>query len=141
MPAPVKRAALQCSAVLLVIGLSACATTVSTSAYKGEAKGVAEAIKNLQTDVTAAEQKKVCQNDFAASVVKSLSSSSGGCQEAVKKQLAEIASFEVDVQSIQITSPGKTASANVKSKYSGKTSPSTISLVKEGGKWKIAKLS
>jgi hypothetical protein len=125
MSALIKRGSLQCCAVLLVIGLSACATTVSTSGYKGEAKGVAEAIKNLQSDVTAAEQKKVCNNDFAASVVKSLSASSGGCQQAVKKQLAEIASFEVDVQSIQITSPGRTASAKVKSKYSGKISAAT----------------
>ena len=31
--------------------------------------------------------------------------------------------------------------AKVKSKYSGKNKISTISLVKEGGKWKIAKVS
>ena len=60
MPSFLKRVSLQSCAVLLVIGLSACATTVSTSGYKGEAKDVAQTIKNLQTDVTAGEQKKVC---------------------------------------------------------------------------------
>jgi hypothetical protein len=141
MPAPLKRASLQSCAVLLVVGLSACATTVSTSAYKGEAKDVAQTIKNLQSDVTAGEEKKVCQNDLASSVVKSLSSAKGGCQRAIKDQLAEIASFEVNIQSIQVTSPAKSATARVKSKYSGKNRISTISLVKEGAKWKIAKLS
>jgi copper chaperone CopZ len=140
MPTFLKRASLQSCAVLLVIGLSACATTVSTSGYKGEAKEVAQTIKNLQSDVTAGEQKKVCNNDLASSVVKSISSAAGGCQQVIKEQLKEIASFEVNVQSIQITSAGHAASARVKSKYSGKNKLSTILLVKEAGKWKIAKV-
>jgi copper chaperone CopZ len=141
MPSFLKRSSLQSCAVLLVIGLSACATTVSTSGYKGEAKDVAQTIKNLQADVTAGEQKKVCNNDLAGSVVKSLSSAKGGCQQAIKDQLAEVASFEVNVQSIQITSAGHAATAKAKSKYAGKNKVSTISLVKEAGKWKIAKFS
>jgi hypothetical protein len=141
MPTFSKRASLQSCAVLLVIGMSACATTVSTSGYKGEAKGIAQAIKNLQSDVTTGEQKKVCEHDLAAPVVKSLTSAHGGCQQVIKDQPKEIASFEVNVQSIQIASAGHAASAQVKSKYSGKTKLSTISLVKEAGKWKIAKVS
>jgi copper chaperone CopZ len=138
MPALFKRASLQSCAVLLVIGLSACATTVSTSGYKGEAKEVAQTVKDLQSDVTAGEEKKVCNNDLAAPIVKSLSSFKGGCQQAIKNQLAEIASFELDVQSIQVTVPGHAATVKVKSKYSGKSRVSTLSLVKEGNRWKIA---
>lgn len=141
MPSSFKRASLQLCAVLLVVGLSACATTVSTSGYKGEAKAVAQTIKDFQSDATAGEAKKVCDNDLAAPVVKSLSSAPGGCQQVIKDQLKEIASFEVDVQSIQITSAGHAATARVKSKYSGKNKISSILLVKEAGKWKIAKFS
>jgi hypothetical protein len=141
MRSSLKRASLQSCAVLLVVGVSACATTVSTSGYKGEAKDVAQTIKDLQSDVTAGDEKKVCEKDLAGSVVKGLSSTTGGCQTAIKDQLKEIASFEVDVQSIQITSAGHAAAAKVKSKYSGKNKISTISLVKEGGKWKVAKFS
>lgn len=141
MPSFVKRAPLQSCAVLLVTGLTACATTVSTSSYRGEAKDVAQTIKNLQTDVTAGEQKKICQKDLAGSVVRSLSSAPGGCQKAIRDQLKEIASFEVKVNSIQITNAGHAAIAKVKSKYSGRNKASTISLVKEAGKWKIAKVS
>jgi hypothetical protein len=141
MPSPLKRVSLQSCAVLLVIGLSACATTVSTSGYKGEAKDIAQTIKNLQSDATGGEQKKVCNNDLAGSVVKSLSSATGGCQQVIKEQLKEIASLEVTVESIQITSAGHTATAQAKSKYAGKNKVSTISLVKEAGKWKVAKVS
>lgn len=141
MPSFLKRAPLQSCAVLLVTGLTACATTVSTSGYKGEAKDVAQTIKNLQTDVTTGEQKKICQKDLAGSVVRSLSSAPGGCQKAIRDQLKEIASFEVKVNSIQITNAGRAAIAKVKSKYSGRNKASTISLVKEAGKWKIAKVS
>jgi hypothetical protein len=141
MPSSLKRVSLQSCAVLLLIGLSACATTVSTSGYKGEAKDVAQTIKNLQSDATAGEQKKVCNNDLAGSVVKSLSSATGGCQQVIKEQLKEIASLEVTVESIQITSAGHTATAKAKSKFAGKNKVSTISLVKEAGKWKVAMVS
>ena len=97
--------------------------------------------RHLQSDVTAGEEKKVCQNDLAASVVKAISSAAGGCEQVISDQLKEIASFEVTIRSIQITSPGRAARAMVKSKYSGKDKVTTISLAKEGAKWKIAKLS
>jgi copper chaperone CopZ len=141
MPSTLKRAFLQLCAVLLVIGLSACATTVSTSGYKGESKDVAQTIKDYQSDATAGDEKKVCNNDLAASVVKSLNSAPGGCQKVIKDQLKEVASFEVDVQSIQLTSAGHAATAKVKSKYSGKQKISSILLVKEAGRWKIARFS
>lgn len=126
-------------ALLLSLALSACAKTVSTSGLKGDAKAAAETIKNLQTDVTAGDEKKVCENDLAKSLVTKLDASPGGCQKAIKDQLAEIDSFEVTVEAMQAS--GSTATAHVKSIYSGKSRKSVLSLVKEGGKWKLAALS
>lgn len=126
-------------ALLLAVALSACAKTVSTSGLKGDAKSAAETIKNLQTDVTAGDQKKVCENDLAKALVTKLDAAEGGCQKAVKDQLAEIDSFEVTVEAMQ-ASPS-TATAHVKSTFSGKSRKSVLSLVKEGGKWKLAALS
>jgi len=45
-------------------------------------------------------------------------------------------SFEVTLNTVKFN--GTTAKATVKSVYSGKKRPSTVSLVKESGKWKIA---
>jgi hypothetical protein len=140
-PAFYKRAlALPCAA-LIALGLSACAKTVSTSGLTGEAKAAAETIKALQSDVTAGDQKKVCANDLAKALVTKLDTASGGCQQAVKDQLAEIDSLELNIDTVQVTSAAHTANATVTSVYAGKKRKSTISLVKEGEKWKISALS
>jgi hypothetical protein len=134
-----KRATALLCAPLLALGLSACAQTVSTSGLAGEAKAAGETVKDLQSNATAGEAKKICQDDLADAVVKRLAGASGGCQEAIKKQLAEIDSVELTVESIQVN--GATATAHVKSVYSGKKRLSTMSLVKEGGKWRISSFS
>jgi hypothetical protein len=134
---PKRALALPC-AVLLALGLSACAKSVSTSGLKGEAKAAAETIKNLQTDVTAGDEKKICENDLAKPLVSKLDASGGGCEKAIKGQLTEVDSFEVTVEAMQVS--GSTATAHVKSIYSGKSRKGTLSLAKEAGKWKISSL-
>ncbi len=133
---PKRALALPC-VVLLALGLSACAKSVSTSGLKGEAKAAAETIKNLQTDVTAGDEKKICKNDLAKPLVTKLDAS-GGCEKAIKGQLTEVDSFEVTVEAMQVS--GSTATAHVKSIYSGKGRKGTLSLAKEAGKWKISSL-
>jgi Domain of unknown function (DUF4878) len=137
-PFSLRLLAIGCAA-LTVLTFSACAKTVSTAGLKGEAKNAAETVKDLQTDVTAGDQKKVCQNDLAKSLAAKLEETSGGCQQAVKDQLAEIDSFEVTVEAMQVS--GSSATAHVKSIFSGKSRKSTLSLVKEGSRWKISALS
>jgi Putative lumazine-binding len=122
-------------APLLAVGIAACGNTVSTSAFTGESREVAQAISNLQSDATAGEEKKICANDLAGAVVTRLAGVKG-CEAAIKSQLAEVDSLEVSVQSIQVT--GATASARVKSIYSGKNLITTLTLVKEGSHWKIS---
>jgi copper chaperone CopZ len=143
MTVPVKRTLALLCASLLGAGLSACGNTVSVStAFKGEDHEVAQAIANLQADATTANEQRICANDLANAVVVRLSSANGGCRKAIKNQLGEVDSFEVSVQSIQVSAAGarRTASARVKSVYLGKTRLSTLLLVKEGGKWKISSL-
>ncbi len=124
---------------LLALGLGACAGAVSTASFKGRQHEVAQTISNLQSDATAAEQKKICANDLAGSLVSRLGGSKG-CEAAIKTQLAEVDSLEVSVQSVRLAAGGTTAVAEVKSIRSGKTEPSTVSLVREGGRWKISGL-
>jgi hypothetical protein len=134
---PRPAAGLLCAA--LALGLAACGNTVSTTAFKGEEHEVAQTIANLQADATAGEQKKVCANDLAAAVVQRLGGTAG-CEAAIKRQLAEIDNLELSVSSIKLDPAAKSATATVKSTYAGKKRPGTLSLVKEGGKWKVATL-
>ncbi|HEX4188445.1 MAG TPA: hypothetical protein VHY83_11150 [Solirubrobacteraceae bacterium] len=131
-----------CAAVLAV-GATACGTTVSTGSFKGEQREVAQAISNLQSDVRAGDQQKVCANDLATPVVARLNATPGGCKEALKGQLTEIDNSDATVESVQVSKAGgkRTATAQVKSVYNGKKRVTTISLVYEGGKWRIASVA
>lgn len=131
--------ALLCTCVS-ALALAACAKTVSTAGFKGAEQEVATTIKNLQADATASEQKKICVNDVAASVVKGLGGTKG-CEAAIKSELSEVDSLEVTVQSIKLAPSGTTATADVKSVHEGTSRASTVSLVKEGGKWKVSSVS
>jgi ribosomal protein S20 len=142
IPVPAKAlTAGACAALCLALG--ACAKTVSTGAFSGEQKEVAQAVSNLQSDVTAADQSKICSNDLAARIVARLNAAPGGCKAVIKEQVAEIDSAELSIQSVQLSGAGaqRSAKASVRSKYAGKTRSGTVSLLKEGGKWKISALS
>ena len=129
-------------ALCLATGLAACSKTLSISAFKGEEHAVAQTISNLQADVTAGNEQKICTNDLAAPVAARLNSAPGGCKQAIKNQLTELDNFEVAVQSVHLATAGAqpTATAHVTSIRAGKTKASTLALVKEGGKWKISSL-
>ena len=124
---------------LSALAVSACGSTVSTAGFKGAQHQVAQTVANLQSHATAAEEKKICGEDLAAAVVRRLGGT-GGCEAAIKRQLAEVDSLEVSVGSVHIAAGGTSATAGVASIYEGKSRASTITLVKEGGKWRISKL-
>jgi hypothetical protein len=123
-------------ALALTVALGACGEAATTSGYKGENHNVAQTVVDFQSDVTAREQAKLCQKDLAASVTVRLARAAGSCQAALKNQLLQIDATSLAIQSISVT--GKSASARVKSTYSGKSALSTLTLVKEGGRWKIS---
>ena len=140
MPVLLRRLLAPLVALLLAVGLSACSKTVSPSGYTGEAKEVVKTISNLQTDVTAGDEKKICSNDLASTLVKSLNAAKGGCQQAIKNQLVEIDNFELNAGAVAVNAAQHTATAHVLSVKSGKKLAATLTLVKEGSTWKISGL-
>lgn len=135
---PRRHRGVACAAVALAltVAIGACGETASTSAFKGESHNVAQTISNFQADVTAREQKKLCERDLAAAVTSQLTRSGGSCQAALKNQLLQIDATGLTIEAIAVN--GKKATARVKSTYSGKTAISALTLVNEGGHWKIA---
>jgi hypothetical protein len=138
-PPRVPRCAPALPVCALVFAVTACGSTVSTAGFKGAQHEVAQTVANLQSHATASERKKICGEDLAAALVRRL----GGvkrCEAAIKSQLSEVDSLEVSVQSVKLAAGGKTATARVSSIYEGKPRARALSLVKEGGKWRIAGL-
>jgi hypothetical protein len=122
---------------LSALALAACGSTSATAGFTGTKHEVAQTIADLQNDATAAEQKKICANDLAASIVKRLGGSKR-CEKAIKNQLTEVDNLETSVKSVQLAADGKSATAQVKSIHEGKTATSAVALIKEGAKWRIA---
>lgn len=135
-PIAIKRLAVIVLAALAPVALAACGEVVATSSFKGESKAVAQTISNFQNDISTANKGNICQKDLASTLRARLNSASGGCQEVIKNQLGQIDTFSLSIESIAVK--GSSAQAQVKSTYSGKTKVSTLTLVKEGGKWKIS---
>lgn len=115
--------------------LGACGETVSTSSFKGESRHVAETVSDFQKNATASDEQKLCANDLAKTLTKRLATA-GGCQAVIKQQLGQVDALNLTVASIAVT--GATAQARVKSTWAGKSRLSTLSLVKEGSRWKIS---
>jgi hypothetical protein len=134
IPSPRQLLATGCS-LALATGIGACGETASTSSFKGESHNVAQTVSDLQADATAGDQKKLCENDLAATLTTRLSSA-GGCKTVVKNQLHEIDALNMTIESIAVNGAG--ATAHVKSTYSGKSRITTLTLVKEGSRWKIS---
>ncbi len=93
---------------LCALAIAGCATKTSTGSFSGTEKTVAQPIADLQSAVTAGEQKKICAEDLSASVVTSLGGKKG-CEAAIKEQVAEIDGTEAEVEPVQVN--GKTATA------------------------------
>jgi Putative lumazine-binding len=124
---------------LAALTLAACGAQVSTTGYKGEDKAVAQRVADFQTDATASDEQKVCENDLAAAVKARLKTAGSDCQSALKHQLSQIDTLELTIKSIAVK--GNTALARVKSTWSGKSRESTLALVREGSAWRISGLS
>ena|SRR5438876_345633 len=140
--APARAVLAVACAALLAVALGGCAKSVSTGSFKGEEREVAQAVANLQSHVTAGEEHKICSNDLAGAVVARLNAAPGGCKRAIKDQLAEIDSSDVRVDSVALSGGAqRTATAKVRSIVSGKTRAATVTLSKEGTRWKIAAVS
>jgi hypothetical protein len=129
-----RRAAASLCLLLCALGASACGTTTSTAGFKGAEHEAAQTIADLQSDITSSERKKICERDLAAPVVAKL----GGvksCETVVKNRLSEIDNTELTVEKVNVQ--GDKATAQVKSVYGGKKQIRSVTLAKEGSRWRI----
>jgi hypothetical protein len=134
---PLRPLLLGIGALACAVGVSACAETASTGKFSGESHNVAQTVSNFQTDATAENEKKLCEDDLAATLTVKLAHA-GGCQTLLKAQLREIDALGLKIESIAVT--GTHALARVKSTYAGKNRVTALALVKEGSHWKISGL-
>ena len=134
MTRPLPPAILACALALCV---SACASTTSTSNFKGAEREAAQAIANLQSAASAGEGSKICADYLAHAIVVKLGGKKG-CERAIKNQLIQVDNLEAKIEAVKVAPGGGSATATVKSIRYGKSTLDSVSLVREGASWKIS---
>jgi hypothetical protein len=130
------------ASLAVAVGVAGCGETTTSSSFTGEEHAVATRVSNFQKHVSEANEKKVCSEDLASSLVERIRESGKreaggkGCTEVVKELLKDVEDPTLTVQHVKVD--GKNAVATVKSVRSGKSRTATLTLVKEGEDWRIS---
>jgi hypothetical protein len=132
---PARALALPLLAALAVAG---CGTTSTSSSnnFSGESKNVAQTVSDLSSAARKSDEKAICTQLFARSLVQQLNTGSSTCQKTVSTQIDSADDTTLKVDSVKVTGPN--ATAVVTSKFDGHDQKRTLKLVRENGSWRIA---
>ena len=123
--------------LLAAAGLATgCGATGSNSAsdFSGVKKDVATTIDDLSSNARKSDERAICTNLLASSLIQQLQTGGQTCATAISHALDDADTVDMTVKSVTVT--GTKATALVDSKQ--KATNDTFQLVKEGGRWKIA---
>ncbi len=121
--------------LLAILALAGCGATASSAGdFEGEEARVAETVEDVQAAGAADETQRLCDELFARALVERLQSGGGDCRQEVGTALDDTDAFELTVQDVTIQ--GATARARVE----GENRTRTVTLVREGGRWRISEL-
>jgi len=103
---------------------------------------VAQTIDNLSSAASSHDTGKICNTLLASGIVAKLNQAPGGCQRAIGNALDDTDEPNVTVQKngVQVGPGGQTATAQVKSTFAGHDQVVTMTLVSQGGSWRISGL-
>ena len=126
----------------LAVAASGCTTSGAGSGdssgnFKGEQQLVANTVEDLESAANKGDQDTICADLLAHDIVDRLDAR-GGCRRTVDGALKDADTSSLTVQSVQIH--GTTATARVKAETGRKDRVTTLRLVKQDGRWKIASL-
>jgi hypothetical protein len=120
--------------------LAGCTTTSSSSDTSGNFSGqqrlVANAVEDLQSAASDGDEGKICRDLLAQSLANRLAARGGGCARVVDAAIKDADTFDLAVQSVQVT--GDRATARVKSETGDTDKVGTLQLARERGAWRIS---
>lgn len=133
--------ALPPAALALAVMAAGCASSGSndsTADFRGEQRLVATTVEDLQSAAVDGDEGKICRELLATSVADPLARGGRTCQQTVEDALKDADSSDLTVRSVRVD--GTRATAAVKEERGKEDRVSTVRLVKEGGRWRIATL-
>lgn len=131
--------------ILAALALAGCAGGSggedSSGKFEGEQKLVANTVEDLETAADDRDGAKVCRDLIAAELQQRISRSAQGtaCSRAVDDAIEDADATDLEVRSVVVR--GTSATAVVRADLGDDRSEDrTMSLVKQGGRWKISDL-
>jgi putative lumazine-binding protein len=128
-------------ALLAVLAVAGCApqsssTNDSAGDFRGAQRQAAQAIEDLESAASDGDQAKICRDLLSRALAGRLASSGRSCPATVDEALKDTDSFDITVESVRVN--GERATARVKLETGDDDRRATISLVREGNRWRIA---
>jgi hypothetical protein len=123
--------------LLAAAGLATgCGATGSNSAsdFSGGKQDVATTIDDLSSNARKSDERAICTNLLASSLIQKLQTGGQTCATAISHALDDADTVDMTVKSVTVTGTKATALGDSKQKAPN----DTFQLVKEGGRWKIA---
>ena len=135
------RAALAAVATCAAL-VAGCQPTASSSTnvskFKGEQRQVAQTVADLRSAANDGKYDRICNELLAKALAGRIGAHGRACPDAVHEAIRDADGIDMSVQSVQITD-GR-ATARVKLETGKKDRTTTLGLVREGGRWRIAAL-
>jgi hypothetical protein len=119
-----------------------CAPTTSSKTnlgtFRGDQRQAAQAVVDFASAANSGDEQRLCGTLLAKALATRLAAAGRGCPAVVHEAIRDADSVDLTVQSVRVT--GDRASARVKLETGKKDRTTTLTLVREGGGWRIAGL-
>jgi len=108
----------------------------SVSKFRGDQRAAAQTVEDLQSAANDSDETRICTRILSRAFAGRIAAASHGCPAAVNEAIKDTDSTDMTVESVRVA--GNRATASVKFETGKKDRVGTISLVREGGGWRIA---
>jgi copper chaperone CopZ len=111
-------------------------TSDKVSQFTGDRRAAAQAVEDLESAAHDSDEAKLCTQVLAKAFADRIAASGGNCANAVNAAIKDTDSIDMSVESVTVN--GDRATARVKFETGKKDRVGTVSLVREGGRWRVA---
>jgi hypothetical protein len=108
----------------------------SVSKFTGDQRAAAQTVEDLEKAAADSDEAKICTQILSKALAGRIAANGHGCGPGVDAAIKDTDSTGMTVEAVRVT--GNTATARVKLETGKKDRRGTITLVREGGRWRIS---
>ena len=136
-----RRTALLAAPVALAVLAAGCAPQQSSSSdsvkkFTGDQRAAAQTVEDLESAANDSDETKICTQLLSKALAGRIAANGHGCGPGVDAAIKDTDSTAMTVEAVRVT--GATATARVKFETGKKDRQGSITLTREGGRWRIS---